>query len=228
MSAERATGIILRTRRLTESSLIVHWLTVEHGRIATVAKGALRPKSALRGKLDLFFAADFSFLRNRRSDLHLLREVELRELHAHLRDSLLQLQSAAYAVRLIEHATETEAPMPAVHALLREWLAQLAGNLPHPLACFAFEVRLLRELGLDPGSEHAPVAPGSRKILDILAQPGWAALATLRLSPSQEREIGGFLRRCLAQHTGRLPPERPALEPGSSVASRLGDGSPEA
>ena len=78
---ETATGVVLRTRLLTETSLIVHWLTPGAGRLATVAKGALRPKSPFRGKLDLFYHADFTFSRSRRSDLHTLREVSLRETH---------------------------------------------------------------------------------------------------------------------------------------------------
>ena len=52
---EIAQGIILRVRPLTETSLIVHWLTIEHGRISTVAKGAQRPKSGFRGKLESIF-----------------------------------------------------------------------------------------------------------------------------------------------------------------------------
>ena len=32
---ESATGLILRTRLLTESSLIVNWLTPEFGRLST-------------------------------------------------------------------------------------------------------------------------------------------------------------------------------------------------
>jgi DNA repair protein RecO (recombination protein O) len=82
---ETATGLILRTRPLTETSLIVHWLTPELGRIATVAKGARRTKSPFAGKLDLFYAADFSFSRSRRSDLHTLREVKLNETHGAIR-----------------------------------------------------------------------------------------------------------------------------------------------
>ena len=39
-TSESATGIILRTRPFTETSLIVNWLTAEQGRISTVAKGA--------------------------------------------------------------------------------------------------------------------------------------------------------------------------------------------
>jgi DNA repair protein RecO (recombination protein O) len=75
---ERAQGLVLRVYPLTETSLIVHWLTRDQGRLATVAKGARRPKSPFRGKLDLFYMADFSFGRSRRSELHTLREVSLK------------------------------------------------------------------------------------------------------------------------------------------------------
>src|ERR1044071_9114508 len=108
---ERSTGIILRTRPLTETSLIVHWLTPDLGRIATVAKGARRPKSPFRGKLDLFYEADFSFARSRRSDLHVLREVSLRDIHSALRENLGWVQQASYAAALIEQTTETETPL---------------------------------------------------------------------------------------------------------------------
>lgn len=84
MQAERAHGIILRTRPLTETSLIVNWLTPDLGRLSTVAKGARRTKSPFRGKLDLFYEADFSFQRSRRSELHALREIVLRETNAPL------------------------------------------------------------------------------------------------------------------------------------------------
>ncbi len=92
---------------LTETSLIVHWLTPDFGRIATVAKGARRPKSPFLGKLDLFYEADFSFSRSRRSDLHLLREVGLRETHGAIREDIWKLRQAAYAAAFIEQATET-------------------------------------------------------------------------------------------------------------------------
>ena len=61
-------GLILRTRPLTETSLIVNWLTPEFGRLATVAKGARRARSPFRGLLDLFYLCDLSFARSRRSE----------------------------------------------------------------------------------------------------------------------------------------------------------------
>ena len=42
MNIARTTGLVLRTRPLTETSLIVQWLTRDFGRVATVAKGARR------------------------------------------------------------------------------------------------------------------------------------------------------------------------------------------
>src|SRR5580765_2597628 len=104
---ERATGLILRTRPLTETSLIVHWLTPDLGRLATVAKGARRPKSPFRGKLDLFYLAEFSFSRSRSSERHNLRQIQLRETHEFLPRDLLFLQQASYCVWLVELTTET-------------------------------------------------------------------------------------------------------------------------
>src|SRR6267154_1183052 len=140
---ESATGLILRTRLLTETSLIVHWLTRDLGRIATVAKGARRSKSPFLGKLDLFYLADFSFSRSRRSDLHMLREVKLRETHGAIREDISKLRHAAYATAFIEQATETETPLPAIYELLREFLDCLCKHKTAPQIVFAFELKLL-------------------------------------------------------------------------------------
>src|SRR5580700_11747280 len=108
---ETSAGLVLRTRLLTETSLIVHWLTPNLGRLATVAKGARRPKSPFAGKLDLFYAADFSFSRSRRSELHQLREVKLLETHGAIREDMRKLQQAGYAAACLEQATETDTPL---------------------------------------------------------------------------------------------------------------------
>src|ERR1051325_540311 len=122
---ERTTGMILRTRPLTETSLIVQWLTPDLGRIATIAKGARRPKSPFRGKLDLFYEADFSFGRSRKSELHNLREIVLHDTHAKLREDLGWIQQASYAAAFIEQTTETETPLPEIHGLMTSLVQQL-------------------------------------------------------------------------------------------------------
>jgi DNA repair protein RecO (recombination protein O) len=207
---ETATGLILRTRPLTETSLIVQWLTPNFGRTATVAKGARRHKSPFLGKLDLFYLADFSFSRSRRSDLHQLREVNLRETHGAIREDILKLQQAAYAANFIVQATETETPLPAVYELLREFLDCLCKEKPAPQIVFAFELKLLSELGLEPDWPKTSLAAGTKKIAAILMQKDWAAGLRLKLTAAQSEELRQFLHGFLIYHLERLPKGRAA------------------
>ncbi|MEJ0089741.1 MAG: DNA repair protein RecO [Limisphaerales bacterium] len=207
---ESATGLILRTRPLTETSLIIHWLTPELGRIATVAKGARRAKSPFAGKLDLFYAADFSFNRSRRSDLHNLREVDVRETHSAIREDLFKLRQAAYATALIEQATETETPLPVIYELLREFLGLLCREKNVPQIVLAFELKLLHELGLEPNLAETNLTAGTKKIAGILRQNGWTGSMRLKLTGVQAVELRHFLHDYLIFHLGRLPKGRSA------------------
>ena len=205
---ERTQGLILRTRPLTETSLIVQWLAPDAGRIATVAKGARRPNSPFRGKLDLFYLADFSFSRSRRSDLHTLREVVLRETHSPLRQELGYLQQASYCAALIEQTTETETPLPAVFKLMTELLNHLPTRPPQAATTFAFEIKLLVELGLKPDLSECKLTPGAKQIISALSTHDWAAVSRLKLSEAQVVELRQFLQGFLIFHLGKIPKGR--------------------
>ena len=207
---ETATGIILRTRPLTETSLIVHWLTPSSGRIATVAKGARQPKSPFAGKLDLFYLADFSFSRSRRSELHTLREASLRETHGAIRQDISKLQQAAYAAAFIEQATETETPLPEIFELARAFLQRLVSQPPQAQTIFAFELKLLHELGLEPDLEETRLTPGAKKIVQVLLESEWERLDRLKLTTQQNEELRQWLHGFLIFHLGRLPRGRQA------------------
>jgi DNA repair protein RecO (recombination protein O) len=183
----RTTGIILRTRPLTETSLIVNWLTPNYGRLSTVAKGARRPKSPFVGKLDLFFLAELTFHASRSSDLHALREVTVREYHQSLRANLGYLQQACYFAQLTEQTTETGTPLPGIYELFKETLQALPQHPPWPLTVFAFEIKILIELGLTPDIEESRLTAGSRQILELAAQSNWPTLHRLRGTPPQRR-----------------------------------------
>jgi DNA repair protein RecO (recombination protein O) len=206
---ERAQGLVLRTRPFTETSLIVEWLTPDLGRIGTVAKGARRPRSPFRGKLDLFYLADFSFQRSRRSELHTLREVNLLQTHAALRQELGYLQQASYAAALIEQATEKETPLPTVFQIMRGFLDALSLAPPQPQMVFALELKLLNELGLAPDLKETKLSPGARQITLALVQSDWPALLRLKLSDAQTKELHHFLHRFLVFHLERIPKGRP-------------------
>ena len=207
---ERSHGLILRTRLLTETSLIVQWLTPDLGRIATVAKGARRPKSPFRGKLDLFYEADFSFARSRRSDLHNLREVVLRETHPTLRENLGWIQQASYFTALVEQTTETETPIPKVHELVRAALAELPTMNPVARTILAFEFKLLEELGLSPDLADSSLSEGSRHLAQTMTTGDWTLIGRLKLSEAQTRELRQFLHGFMIYHLERIPPSRTA------------------
>ena len=208
---EKATGLILRTRPLTETSLIVHWLTAEFGRLATVAKAARRPKSPFRGKLDLFYLAKFTFSRSRSSELHNLREVSLLETHSFLRHELGYLQQAAYCARLIEQVSETETPLGPMFELLRSLLRALPGQPPWPQTIFAFELKLLSELGLEPSLPQLQLTGGAKSLMRRLNQADWEEISRLRLDVAQLVELRQFLRGFLVFHLGRVPKGREAI-----------------
>ena len=211
---ETATGLVLRTRPLTETSVIVQWLTRDLGRVATVAKGARRPKSPFRGKLDVFYLADFSFARSQRSELHTLREVSLKETHGALRRELAALRQAAYCAALIEQSTETESPMPEVFELMTGWLAHAVQHPPQPQTVFAFEFRLLSQLGLAPDWETANLNPGAKEIAKALTQGNWKMIPRLKPSEAQTRALDHFLHQHLGFHLGRVPKGRSAAVEG--------------
>ncbi len=205
---ETSTGLILRTRPLTDTSLIVHWLTTDLGRLATVAKGARRPKSSFAGKLDLFYSARFSFQRSRRSDLHQLREVATLETHAALRRDMHALQQASYCAALVEQTTETETPMPAIYALMTGVLEQLCQHGTRPQTVPAFELKLLAELGLQPDPEKEKLKPDLKQILHVLQQDDWSKASRLKLSPAQLTALNRFLGGFIVYHLGKVPAGR--------------------
>ncbi len=193
--AENTRGLILRTRPLTETSLIVHWLTPEFGRIATVAKGARRARSPFRGKLDLLYLADFSFSRSRRSELHTLREAVLRDTHPSLREEIAYLQQASYCAAL---------------GLLIDLLDSLPKQSPHPETVFAFEMKLLSELGLKPDLTRIRLTVGAKKIAKALIEMDWRTISRIKLNGSQNTELRQFLHGHLIFHLGKLPKGRNA------------------
>ncbi len=205
---ENSSGIILRTRLLTETSLIIHWLTPEHGRIATVAKGARRNKSPFSGKLDLFYLLQFSFQRSAKSELHQLREVSLKETHAPIREDMERLHQASYAAALIEQSTEMESPIPEIYSLFESYLQFLCTHSPVPRDFFAFEVKLLTELGLQPNPVAGEARADIGEILRVLMLGDWNSISRLKLSDAQTRGISDYLRGFILYHLGRVPRSR--------------------
>jgi len=118
------------------------------GCIQTVAKGARRAKTPFVGKLDLFFESDISIAPSRKSTLHTLTEVVVRNPFAGIRQNYLRMQAAAYFVELIEICTERDHHEPELYSLLRRAFGYLDNNDPTLRAISHFETELSRIAGV--------------------------------------------------------------------------------
>ena len=75
---------VLHTYPFKETSLIVEIFSKEFGRVSLVAKGARRPKSALRGMLQSFQALEASW--SGIGELKTLHGIDLRSISSHGRE----------------------------------------------------------------------------------------------------------------------------------------------
>ena len=145
-------AILLRKRKFSDTSLIVSWCTESLGCVQTVAKGARRAKTPFAGKLDLFFETEISIVPSRKSTLHTLTEVVVRNPFVGIRKNYLRTQAAAYFVELIEICTERDHHEPELFALLRRAFGYLDANDPNLRAIGHFETELARIAGVHPAA----------------------------------------------------------------------------
>lgn len=168
-----------------ETSLVIELFTQNFGRLAVVARGARRPRSALRGVLQAFQPLLVGW--SGKSELRTLHRAERQE-----RISLLQGRSLLcgfYLNELIMKLLPRDDPHELLYAHYQHTLLALAAQNDSATALRRFEIRLLKELGYaltlerDPQSgkpvrpevvysyviEHGPVAsnigPGTVRIL---------------------------------------------------------------
>jgi DNA repair protein RecO (recombination protein O) len=171
---ESTAAILLRKRTFSDTSLIVSWCTESIGCIQTMARGARRAKSPFAGKLDLFFEVEIQIARSRKSSLHTLTEVVLRNPFAGIRRNYLRTQTAAYFVELIEICTERDHNEPELFSLLRRAFGYLDANDPTLRAVSHFETELARIAGVH---DTKPVGEAVRLPREVNSVPYSPAFA---------------------------------------------------
>ena len=134
---------VLHTYPFKETSLVVELFSREFGRIAAVAKGARRPRSAMRGMLQSFqpLAATWS------------GKLELRNLHSlEWGDGLLVLNGDAlmcgfYLNELLLRLLPREDAHEDLFFYYNQTLRVLSAGVDAPSTLRRFELRLLQQLG---------------------------------------------------------------------------------
>lgn len=176
---------VLHTYPFKETSLVVELLTRDFGRIAAVAKGARRPRSAMRGMLQSFqpLLATWS------------GKAELKTLHGlEWGSGLLLLQGEAlmcgfYLNELMLRLLPREDAHENLFAYYQQTLRTLAADNGHAITLRRFELKMLQEMGYAVPlleDEHAAVIMADRTYCYIPERGACSAV------PGNERQ-GGLL-----------------------------------
>jgi DNA repair protein RecO (recombination protein O) len=136
-------GFVLHSYPFRETSLILEAFSRQHGRVALVARGARRPKSALRGLLMGFQPLLLSWFGKH----------ELRTLHsAEWQGGQPQLQGTAllcgfYLNELLLNLMARDDPHESLFDYYQQTLQRLAQEDDHAFTLRCFEKHMLQELG---------------------------------------------------------------------------------
>ena len=161
--ADHEPGYVLHTYAYKETSLIVEAFTRGFGRVALLARGARRPRSAMRGVLLSFHPLRLGWSAS----------AELGNLIAAEWSGALQplggraLMCGFYLNELVLRLLPRDDPHEALFDIYGESLSALSQTVNHASVLRAFEKRLLAELGYAPLLEReavsgAPIDPARR------------------------------------------------------------------
>ena len=142
----KSEAICLDIRPWSRTSHIVSWLTPD-GKVSTVVKGAVRPKSAFLGQYDLNYTCEILYYARARGELHALRDCVPLDIRESLRRNYRSLILADYFRQLVSDLAPSGPDC-------RDWYDLLAGSLssldPNPACLLAFELKVLDAAGLRP------------------------------------------------------------------------------
>lgn len=146
----KTSAIALRLHPYTETSRVVTWLTPERGRINTLLKGALRPKSPFLGQVDLFYTCELLYYAKAHDGLPVTRECTALSARPGMRRDWRACALASYLSALVSRAAPEQATRHDVYHWLEQALDDAAIHSGSAAVLCWQELHLLDLLG------HAP------------------------------------------------------------------------
>ena len=145
-----AEAITLRISPFSRTSHVVTWLTRELGPLATVVKGAQRPRSDFLGQYDLFYTCEILFYTRQRNGLHILRECSPLTCRPGFRTNWRAAASASYVAALALGVAPAGHVQPGLYDVVRQTLDAMETGHPSLPVLFWFELHALARIGLTP------------------------------------------------------------------------------
>lgn len=147
---QKTAALVLDIRPWSRTSHIVTWLTPERGPIATIVKGAVRPKSAFLGQYDLFYTCELVYYVRAKGELHAIREVAPVNAREYLRGRFRATALASYASYLVKEHCPHSSEADEWYGFLGGFLDGLEGDFDFGRKMVSLEMAFLEMAGLSP------------------------------------------------------------------------------
>ena len=148
-----SSAIVLRSRPFGESDKIISFLTESHGKFSGIAKGALRSRKRFANSLEPFSLVTLTFRERPQSSLAFVVGSELVHSPYALLGDLDRIAQASYLVEISDGLIAEREENRAVFHHLKAGLDHLERNGASLRFLTAFELKLLRLTGYQPGLE---------------------------------------------------------------------------
>jgi DNA repair protein RecO (recombination protein O) len=125
MSIHRTHAVVLRSRKIRESSKIVVLFSQSFGKISTIAKGSLKPKSKFGSSLEILTHSSIVFYKKENRDLHTLSHSEIVNAFGNVKKDVVKLAYASVAGEIVERVVPQEEPNKGLFALLLGVLGEI-------------------------------------------------------------------------------------------------------
>lgn len=187
MSLVKTEGIVLKSLKYGDSSMILTLYTKDFGKIKLLAKGVKRAKSRTV-PLGLFSLAEVVFYKKERSELHLLSSAESLRNFSGLGKSLARFSWASALSELLDQLIKGEEPNPRIFRLSSKTLFSLEKTDESDLEkiFWVFALKLLSHLGYKPKLDNCINCGGEVKEKEVYLSPERGGIICRRCGKEEE------------------------------------------
>lgn len=183
-------GIVIDIRPWSRTSHITTWLTPELGPVATLVKGAVRPKSQFLGQYDLFYTCELVYYARAKGELHAIREASPIDMREYIRGDYRATALAAYAAYLVGEHCPHGGDADRWFRFLERRLDRLAESPADAMSVVGLEREFLSLAGLSPDFSDADFSAASIPFAIDLGHVGEGG-KTVRISGATARALAG-------------------------------------
>lgn len=150
MSIQKSEAILLTKRELRETSAIALFFTKDFGKIKGLIKGVCGPQAKFGQYLQEFARYDIVFYENRKADVYLITQCDLKDAYEEIAEDLKRRVNAYCVLELVDKFTPLDEKSLDIYSLLL-WILELIRKEKFiDRAVIIFQLKLLEYAGFLP------------------------------------------------------------------------------